>query len=113
MPLERSIAHLLRIGIHLAVVVLAVGVAGLVVGGISPLGGAPALDPSVVAGDLVALRPAGFLWAGVVLLVATPSARVIAALIRYRQIGETTMAIVSVLILVVVLASVALALVEP
>ena len=49
------------------------------------------------------------IWLGLVVVVATPSARVAASLVGYARSGERLMAAVAVLILVVIGASVALA----
>ena len=60
--------------------------------------------------DLAAARPAGFLWLGLLCMIATPSARVLAALIGYLRFGERSMVLVSVGILLVIAASVAIGL---
>ncbi|MBA2382420.1 MAG: DUF1634 domain-containing protein, partial [Chloroflexi bacterium] len=59
--------------------------------------------------DVVALRPAGFLWLGLVAVVATPAARVAASLVGFARRGERTMVVVASLILAVIVISVALA----
>jgi uncharacterized membrane protein len=59
--------------------------------------------------DLVALRPAGFLWLGMVAVVATPAARVVASLVGYARRGERDMMLIAGLILVVIGLSVTLA----
>ncbi len=58
---------------------------------------------------MVALRPAGFLWLGLVAVVATPAARVAASLVGFARRGERTMVVVASLILAVIVISVALA----
>jgi uncharacterized membrane protein len=108
-PLDRSIARLITAGTYLSVALLAIGVVLMVVAGRSPLAGGPAFDPSRLAGDLMALRPEGFLWLGLVAAIATPSARVAASLLGYLRRGERTMAAVSLLILGVIALSVLLA----
>jgi uncharacterized membrane protein len=107
--LERSIARLLTIGTYASVVLLLVGVALMLAGGIDPRSGGPAFDPATLVSDLLALRPAGFIWLGIVVVVATPAARVFAALLGYARGGERTMAVVAGLILVVIALSVMLA----
>jgi uncharacterized membrane protein len=107
--LEQRIARLLTIGTWAAVGLLVVGLVLMLASGIAPLSGGPAFDPSRLPGDLVALRPAGFIWLGLLVVVATPSARVVASLIGYARRGESRMAVIAVLILVVIGASVALA----
>ena len=100
--LERTIARLLSIGTLASMASIAVGVVGMAATGRSPLDVAPALDLARLPADLVALRPAAFLWLGLVGLVATPSARVLAALVGYLREGERAMALVAGLILLVV-----------
>lgn len=107
--LEQSIARLLTVGIYISIALLAVGVVLMMFNGIGPLSGGPAFDLGRLASDLAALRPAGFLWLGLLAVVATPAARVAASLVGYARRGEEAMAIVAVLILIVIATSVALA----
>jgi len=107
--LERSIARLLTIGTYLSVGLLVVGVVLMLGAGIGPRSGGPAFDPARLVSDLIALRPAGFLWLGLVAVVATPAARVLAALVGYARRGERLMAVVAGLILFVIALSVTLA----
>jgi uncharacterized membrane protein len=107
--LDRSIAHILTIGTYGSVALLGVGVVLMFAAGISPLAGGPAFELSLLIDDLGHLRPAGFLWLGILAVVATPSARVIASLIGFLRRGELAMAGVAVLILAVIALSVALA----
>ena len=105
--LDRSIARLLTFGTYVSVALLAVGVVLMLAKQISPLGGGPSLQPGLLVDDLVNLRPAGFIWLGLLAVVATPAARVIAALIGFARRGERTMTIVAALILAVIALSVA------
>ncbi len=107
--LDRSIARLLTYGTYGAVALLAVGVVLLLVKQISPLAGGPPFQPELVIDDLVHGRPAGVMWLGLIAVIATPSARVFAALIGFVRFGERTMAIVALLILAVIVMSVVLA----
>ena len=107
--LERSIARLLTIGTYASVALLAIGFVLMLVSGIHPRSGGPPFDPTTLVTDLAALRPAGFLWLGLIAVVATPAARVLASLVGYVRRGERAMAIVATLILVVIALSVALA----
>lgn len=107
--LDRTIARLLTIGTYGSVALLAVGVLLMIATRITPLGGGPRFEPSILVDDLVHLRAQGFIWLGLVCVVATPSARVIASLVGYIRGGERSMATVAVLILVVIGLSVALA----
>jgi len=108
---EAVIARLLIAGTLVGVGLLAVGVALMAVRGISPESVAfPPFDPATVAADLAALRPEGFLWAGIVILIATPIARVIGELITFSIRGDRVMAGVALAILGVVALSVVAAL---
>jgi uncharacterized membrane protein len=107
--LDRSIAHLLTFGTYGSVALLGVGVVLMFAAGISPLAGGPAFELRLLADDLAHLRPAGFLWLGILAVVATPSARVIVSLVGFLRRGELAMAGVAVLILAVIALSVALA----
>jgi uncharacterized membrane protein len=107
--LERTIARLLTGGTFLSIACLAGGVVLMVVNGIGPLSGGPPFAIGRLVPDLVAFRPTGLLWLGLVLVIATPATRVAASLVGYARRGERTMAIVAALILVVIATSVALA----
>ena len=108
--LERSIARLLTIGSYLSIGLLGIGLGLMLSSSIGPLSGGPALDPGRLVGDVAALRPAGFIWFGLIVVVATPSARVAASLVGYARRGERMMTLVAGLILVVIASSVVLAL---
>ena len=82
----------------------------MAVNGISPLD--PTWPPfrfGQLPADLVGLKPTGFIWAGLVLAVATPSLRVAASLVGYVRSGERGMALISFAILVVIGVSVVVA----
>jgi uncharacterized membrane protein len=104
--LEQSIARLLTGGTYVAIALLAIGFALMVATGVSPLSGGPRFDVTAIPGDLLALRPTGFLWLGLLVIVATPAARVLASLIGYARRGEGRMVIVAALILMVIALSV-------
>jgi uncharacterized membrane protein len=106
--LERSIARLLTLGTYVSVVLLLVGVVLMLVSGIGPRSGGPVFDSATLGPDLVAFRPAGFIWLGLIAVVATPAARVLASLVGYARRGERAMVIVAALILLVIALSVAL-----
>ena len=105
--LEATIAQLLSIGTYASIGLIVVGVVLLLVAGTSPLDTPPAFDLGRIPADLAALRPTGFLWLGIVGLLATPAARVVAALVGYARSGERRMVVVALLILVVIAVGVA------
>jgi uncharacterized membrane protein len=100
--LESTIARLLTAGTYASIALIAIGVVSLAVAGASPLDDAPAFDLARLGPDLVALQPAGFLWLGILGVIATPATRVAAALVGYARSGERPMLLVSALILVVI-----------
>jgi uncharacterized membrane protein len=107
--LEPSIARLLTLGTYVAITLLAIGVVLLLASGLGPRSEDGGLDVTRIPADLLALHPAGFIWLGLIAVVATPSARVATALVGYLRRGERDMVVVSLLILVVIAASVAIA----
>jgi uncharacterized membrane protein len=110
--LDRPIARLLTMGTYLGVLLLAIGIVTMAAAGRWPLqpSGVPGVDLARLPGDLAAGRPEGFLWLGLLCVIATPSARVLASLIGYLRLGELSMVLVSVGILLVIAASVAIGL---
>jgi uncharacterized membrane protein len=96
----------LTLGTYASVAFLAVGVGLMVAAGIAPLTGGPAFQPGKLVDDVTQFRPSGFLWLGLVAVIATPSARVLASLGGYLRRGERSMAIVAALILAVIALSV-------
>jgi uncharacterized membrane protein len=107
--LERAIGRVLSIGTYISIALLAIGFALLIASGGQPRTADPGFDPSRLLGDLVAGRPTGFVWLGLVVVVATPSLRVVASLIGYLRRDEREMAIVAALILAVIATSVVVA----
>ena len=107
---ERRLGRLLIGATYVAVGLLTVGVVLLLLAGISPLAGGPPFDPEQLVPDLLALEPAGFLWLGILVVVATPLSRVIGAAAGFIQRGERVMAVVSLAILGVVAISILTAL---
>jgi uncharacterized membrane protein len=107
--LEQAIARLLTTGTYLSIAILAGGVAAMIATGRSPLDVAPGFDPGRIPTDLAAVRPEGFLWLGLVVVIATPAARVAASLVGFARRSERGMVVVSALILAVIAVSVVLA----
>jgi uncharacterized membrane protein len=108
--LESSLARVLQAGTYVSIALIALGSALLLVAGISPLAGGPALRPGDLVGDVLAGRPAGFLWLGTIAMMTTPALRVIGALVGFWRRGERTMVAVAILILAVVGAGVVIGL---
>ncbi len=109
---ERRLGRLLIVVTYVAVAFLIIGVALMVVAAISPLAGGPPLDPATLVGDIVALRASGFLWLGLLAVIATPVSRVVAAAIGFGRRGEPLMAFISLTILAVIAAGVGAALIS-
>ena len=107
---EQRLGRLLIVVTYAAVALLAIGVVLLLLAGISPLSGGPPLDPAKLVPDLLALDPAGFLWLGILVVIATPLSRVIGAAVGFIGRGERLMAVVSLAILGVIAISVVTAL---
>lgn len=100
--LEGRIARLLRLGTYSAIGLIGVGVVLMLATGRSPLDVAPALVPARLLVDLLALQPAAFLWAGLIVLLLTPAARVAVGAIAYGRAGDRSMAMIAALVLVVI-----------
>ena len=107
---DRFIGRLLIVVTYLAVGLLSVGVVLMLAAGISPLAGGPALDPTHLAADLMALAPGAFLWLGIMAVIATPLSRVVAATIGFARLGDRWMVGVAIGILAVIALGIASAL---
>lgn len=100
--LEVALAHVLTVGTYVSIALVGIGSVLLLAGGGSPLQGGPALSVTTLAADIAALRPAGFLWLGIIGVLATPALRVLRAGLGFWRRGEQVMAIVAVLVLAVI-----------
>ena len=107
---DRTIGRLLIAVTYVAGLLLLIGVLLMVATGTSPLSGGPALDLTSIVADLVSLQPAGFLWLGLLTVIATPISRVIAAAVGFGLAGDRRMVGVAVGILIVIALSIATAL---
>lgn len=106
------ISSLLGVGTLVIVACVGVGSALVVAAGHTPVvERGPGLDLAAIPGDLVALRPDGWLWLGLLLSVALPIARVLVALLGFVRNFERRMAAVSIATLSVLAVSVGIALV--
>lgn len=105
--MDRRIARVLSVGVSASVLLLATGAVLLIGAGRSPLDQAwPPLDPSRVVGDVLALRPEGFLWFGLLTILATPSLRVMTAIAGFLATGERRMALLGAAVLAIVVMAV-------
>jgi uncharacterized membrane protein len=106
---ERRIGRLLIAITYVSVALLAIGVILLLGGGTSPMAGGPALDVTTLAEQLAGLEPAGFLWLGLLAVIAAPVARVILAGFVFLRGGDRVMTGVALAILVVLATGIAIA----
>jgi uncharacterized membrane protein len=88
---ESTIGRLMIAMTYVSVGLLVVGVVLMLVNGISPLDQAPVFDPSLIWADLLAGMPVGFLWLGLILVIATPIVRVAASAVGYAREGQWRM----------------------
>jgi uncharacterized membrane protein len=108
---DRTIGRLLIAVTYVAGVLLLIGVLLMLAGGISPLSGGPRLDLTTIVADVASLQPAGFLWLGLITVIATPITRVIAAAVGFAQVGERQMVVIAAGIVGVIALSIATAVV--
>jgi uncharacterized membrane protein len=105
--IERRIGRTLVVLTYVAVALLVAGVVLMLANGISPLDPSPAFDPATIVADIVALRPVGFLWLGLLVVLATPIVRVAGAGIGYALDRQWSMVLVAMGILTVIAVGVA------
>ena len=110
--LEAAVGRLLIVGTWLAMGLILVGVALMFATGVDPFahGTVPPFDPAQIVPDLLALQPEGFLWAGIVSVIALPIGRVVVAGVGFLAAGDRRLALVSLLVFLVVLVSIIAAL---
>jgi uncharacterized membrane protein len=106
---EFRIGRLMIAMTYASVATLVIGVALMVAAGISPLSGGPDFDASQLVAELTSVSPVGFLWLGLIIVIATPIVRVIGAAISYGLAGQWTMVAIAAAILLVIVAGVAIA----
>ena len=100
---QRSVGAVLAGGTGLGVVLLTVAVVQLAAAGTEPMDRSfPPFQPGRLVPDLMALRTQGFLWLGLLIVVATPATRVLAALVGYSLERDGRMIAVSLGILAVI-----------
>lgn len=106
--IETVVARILVVGTWVAVGLILVGVLGMVASGIDPMAHppVPAFDLAAIPGDLVGLRPAGFIWTGILVVMALPVGRVVVAGAGFFAAGERRLALISALVILVVALSI-------
>lgn len=100
--LESTLARVLQVGSYVSIALVAIGVLLLIADGGSPLDPGPPLNLGTIAANMAGGKPAGYLWLGVLGIVATPGLRVFGAMVGFWRGGERRMAGVALAILVVV-----------
>lgn len=109
----QAVGTLLGTGTLAVVGLVMVGTVLALAAGLRPLvDHGPALDPGTLLRDVVALRPEGFLWVGLLLTVTLPAARVALALLGFSRARDVRAAGVALAVLCVLALSVAIALVS-
>jgi uncharacterized membrane protein len=88
---DARIGRLMIVMTYLSVGLLVIGVVLMLVNGISPLDSAPVFDPSAIWADLRAGLPVGFLWLGLVVVIATPIVRVAVSAVGFAREGQWRM----------------------
>jgi uncharacterized membrane protein len=104
---ERRIGRLLIAITYVSVGLLTIGVALLLGAGISPVAGGPGLDLPSLAGAVAALDPAGFLWLGLLAVIAAPISRVVLAAAVYARDDDWQMVAVALGILAIIVIGIA------
>jgi uncharacterized membrane protein len=88
---DSTVGRLMIAMTYVAVVLLAIGVILMIVNGISPLVGGPAFEAGVVLEELRAGVPTGFIWLGLVVVIATPIVRVAVSSVGFAREGQWRM----------------------
>ncbi|TFG68986.1 MAG: DUF1634 domain-containing protein [Thermomicrobiales bacterium] len=107
---ERLSGRLLIGFTYVAVALLALGIVAMVMAGISPLAGGPALDLETLFDGLEGLDPAALLWLGLLVVIAAPIGRVVVAGAAYAAEADWRMVTISAAILVIIVIGVVSAL---
>ena len=109
---ELVIGRVLLSGAMAGIALVVVGVALMAINGIDPMSATfPRFDLSRVLPDIIALRAEGYLWAGILVLIATPIARVVGEFVTFAVRRDRIMMGVAAAVLAVVALSVMSALV--
>lgn len=109
--IEALAARLLTWGTRVALGLVLAGVAGMAAAGVDPITApAPPYSIAAIPAALLALRPEGFLWAGLTLVVGLPLGRVVVSGAGFLAAGDRRLALVSALVMLVIAVSVVAAL---
>jgi uncharacterized membrane protein len=109
--LESLAARLLTWGTRVAMALILVGVLGMLASGVDPITATtPGFSLAAIPGQLLALQPVGFLWAGLIVLVALPIGRVVVSGAGFLAAGDRRLALVSALVILVIAVSIVAAL---
>ena len=109
--IETQAARVLTWGTRIALGFVLVGVVGMLLAGVDTIRSAqPPYSLAAIPGQLVALTPEGFLWAGLTLLVALPLGRVVVAGAGFLAAGDRRLVLVAALVLLVIGVSIVAAL---
>jgi uncharacterized membrane protein len=103
---ERLIGRLLIALTYVSVAFLVLGVGRMAAEGISPVSGGPGLDLTRLAEQVARLDPAGFLWLGILAVVATPISQVLVAAATYARSRDRAMVGIAVTILAIIVVGV-------
>ncbi len=103
---EKRIGRLLIALTYVSVGLLVVGVLLLLAAGISPLAGGPALDLGSLGAAVLALDASGFLWLGLLAVIATPISRVLTAAVAYGRAGDWSMVAIAIGVLAIIVVGV-------
>jgi uncharacterized membrane protein len=114
LDVEALVARVLHLGTLAAMALLLIGVVLMLASGVDPLlAETVPFDASTLVGDILALRAAGFLWLGIVLVIVLPIGRVALELAGATARRDRPMTLISGGILVVVLIAIGIALASP
>jgi len=106
--LESIISRLLVAGTYLAMALILAGVLLTLAAGIDPLAHetAPAFELAAIPSQIAAGDPLGFLWLGLVAVLALPLGRVVVAGVGFLAARDLRLALVSLAVLLVVVGSI-------
>jgi uncharacterized membrane protein len=106
---ERRIGRMLIAATYLSVGLLVVGVGLLLAAGVSPLAGGPGLDLATIGTMVAELDAAGFLWLGLLAVIAAPISRVALAAFAYARADDWQMVAIAIAILAIIALGIATA----